>query len=558
LFQHSTKPLILKDLNKNNGIVLSIKDGVVSASGLANVKYGEMIIINTTKGMVLNLEKNTVGIVLFGNDADISVGDKVEATNELMSITVGENMLGRVVDALGDPIDGKGPLNGTNRMSIERKSPGIITRKSVHQPLQTGIKAIDSLLPIGKGQRELIIGDRQTGKTTIAIDTIINQNRTKDAEEIDTYCIYVAIGQKRSTVLNIFNTLERNNALRYTIIVAATASESAPLQYLAPYTGCTIGEYFRDAGKDALIIYDDLSKHAVAYRQMSLLLRRPAGREAYPGDIFYVHSRLLERSAKLNELYGNGSLTALPIVETQAGDVSGYIPTNIISITDGQIFLEKELFYKGIRPAVNVGLSVSRVGSAAQTKVMKEVAGSLKLELALYREVAIFSQFDADIDESTKDILKNGQLLTEVLKQPQNQPLSLYRQVLILYAAINGYLDEVPLNKVAHYQEKLFRYMESNLFYKFHPYLEYIDYLDEFDVTDNPLIDLLDYFTSYLYTLEDASYIKQDKSLDLDALLKDFKVDAAARARAKAKRDPNKRTMSQAIELILKDMHTQN
>jgi F-type H+-transporting ATPase subunit alpha len=478
-----------------------VKDGVVQASGLFKVKAGEMVqfVNKDIYGMALNLEKNTVGIVVFGNDSEITEGDLVQRTGDLMSINVGEDVLGRVVNALGQPIDGKGPISGTRRLRIERKSPGIITRKSVHEPVQTGIKAIDSLLPIGRGQRELIIGDRQTGKTTIAIDTILNQaNINKD--NIDMYCVYVGIGQKRSTILNILNTLSEHNSLHYTTIVAATASESAPLQYLAPYTGCAIGEYFRDNGKSAIIIYDDLTKHAVAYRQMSLLLRRPPGREAYPGDIFYLHSRLLERAAKLNNYFGSGSLTALPIVETQAGDVSGYIPTNIISITDGQIFLEKELFYKGIRPAVNVGLSVSRVGSAAQIIPMKKIAGSLKLELALYREVAIFSQFDADIDDSTKALLKKGQLLTELLKQPQNAPIPVAKQILVLYAGINGYLDSLELSQLNDYETKLFSFVDSEEMDTYRPYLESLDDYPEFDIDNTAITDIVDYFSTYIFT----------------------------------------------------------
>jgi len=417
-----------------------------------------------------------------------------------MSVGVGDAMLGRVVNALGQPIDGKGSIKATHNIHIERKAPGIITRKSVHEPVQTGIKAIDSLLPIGRGQRELIIGDRQTGKTTIAIDTILNQAYI-NTDTIEMYCVYVGIGSKRSTILNLVNVLESKNALRYTTVVAATASDSAPLQFLAPYTGCAIGEYFRDHGKAALIVYDDLSKHAVAYRQMSLLLRRPPGREAYPGDIFYIHSRLLERAAKLNENFGGGSLTALPVVETQAGDVSGYIPTNVISITDGQIFLEKELFYKGIRPAVNVVLSVSRVGSAAQIVPMKRVAGSLKLELALYREVAIFSQFDADIDESTKSLLKKGQLLTELLKQPQNAPLPVHKQILILFAGLNGYLETLDsLAEVSTYEQQLYAFVDSPDMEPFMPYLETLADLRTFDPQDTPLIEILDHFTNYIYT----------------------------------------------------------
>jgi proton translocating ATP synthase F1 alpha subunit len=485
----------------DRGIILSVKDGVVRSSGLPNVRAGEMIKFVGTDilGMALNLERETVSIVVFGNDAEIKAGNSVESTGDLMSVGVGDAMLGRVVNALGQPIDGKGPIMTTHRIHIERRVPGIITRKSVHEPVQTGIKAIDSLLPIGRGQRELIIGDRQTGKTTIAIDTILNQGYI-NTDEIDMYCVYVAIGQKRSTILNLVNVLEDKNALRYTTIVAASASDSAPLQFLAPYTGCAIAEYFRDNGKAALIVYDDLSKHAVAYRQMSLLLRRPPGREAYPGDIFYIHSRLLERSAKLNEDFGNGSLTALPIVEPQAGDVSGYIPTNIISITDGQIFLEKELFYKGIRPAVNVGLSVSRVGSAAQIVPMKRVAGSLKLELALYREVAIFSQFDADIDESTKALLKKGQLLTELLKQPQNAPLPVHKQILILFAGLNGFLDSLDaLAEVSVYEQQLYAFVDSPDMLPFMPYLETLSDLRIFDPEDTPLIDILDHFTNYIY-----------------------------------------------------------
>jgi F-type H+-transporting ATPase subunit alpha len=480
------------------GTVISVKDGVVRASGLQGVSAGETVKIGNIYGMALNLETNIVSIVIFGNDSTVKAGDSVERTKSLMSVQVGEAVLGRVLNALGEPIDGKGPINASTTMRVERKAPGIITRKSVHEPVQTGIKAIDSLLPIGRGQRELIIGDRQTGKTTIAVDTILNQAYVNNDDVIDMYCIYVAIGQKKSTVSNIVTILEQNNALRYTTIVAATAAESAPLQFLAPHTGCAIGEYFRDRGDAALIIYDDLSKHAVAYRQMSLLLRRPPGREAFPGDISYIHSRLLERAAKLNSDFGGGSLTALPIVETQAGDVSGYIPTNIISITDGQIFLEKELFYKGIRPAVNVGLSVSRVGPAAQIVPMKRVAGSLKLELALYREIAIFSQFDADIDDSTKALLKKGQLLTELLKQPQNAPIPVHKQILILYAGLNGYLANLNLSEVSTYESQLFAFVDSPDMLPFMPYLETLGELRSFDPEDNLLIDILDHF-DFLY-----------------------------------------------------------
>jgi len=475
------------------GTVISVKDGVVRASGLQKVASGETVKIGNIYGMALNLEANIVSIVIFGNDSTVREGDSVERTKSLMSVPVGDAVLGRVVNALGEPIDGKGPINTTETLRVERKAPGIITRKSVHEPVQTGIKAIDSLLPIGRGQRELIIGDRQTGKTTIAVDTILNQAHV-NSEEIDMYCIYVAIGQKKSTVANIVTVLEQHNAMRYTTIVAATAAESAPLQFLAPYTGAAIGEFFRDRGNAALIIYDDLTKHAVAYRQMSLLLRRPPGREAFPGDVFYIHSRLLERAAKLNSDFGGGSLTALPIVETQAGDVSGYIPTNIISITDGQIFLEKELFYKGIRPAVNVGLSVSRVGSAAQIVPMKRVAGSLKLELAMYREIAIFSQFDADIDDTTKALLKKGQLLTELLKQPQNAPLPVYKQILILFAGLNGYLADLPVSEIKDYEAQLYSFIDSADSLTFKPYLENLPELKKFDPEDNLLIDILNHF----------------------------------------------------------------
>lgn len=492
-----TKRIDVAARTKDIGRVLSVKDGVVQIHGLASVKAGEMVefVGKNIFGMALNLEKESVGCVVFGDDYRIRQGDKVTKTGDLMSVYVGESLCGRVLDSLGNPIDGKGPITPapTVKMRVERKAPGIITRKSVHEPLQTGIKAIDSLLPIGRGQRELIIGDRQTGKTTIAIDTIINQ-KNSNQDDIDMYCIYVGIGQKRSTILNIRETLEKHDAMKYTVIVAATASESAPLQFLAPYTGCAIGEYFRDNGKHALIIYDDLSKHAVAYRQMSLLLRRPPGREAYPGDIFYIHSRLLERAAKLNEHYGSGSLTALPVVETQAGDVSGYIPTNIISITDGQIFLEKELFYKGIRPAINVGLSVSRVGSAAQIVPMKRIAGSLKLELAMYREIAIFSQFDTDIDESTKRLLRKGSLLTELLKQPQNQPIPVGKQIVILYAGINGYIDNIDLSKVSSFEAQLNAFLDTDEAQIFRPYIDNISDLKSFDPKDNPIIPILEHF----------------------------------------------------------------
>jgi proton translocating ATP synthase F1 alpha subunit len=482
------------------GTVLSVKDGIVKASGLPNIKAGELTYFpkQNLYGMALNLELTSVGIVVFGNDYELQQDDEVQQTNNLLSIGVGFNLLGRIVDSLGHPIDNREKIIPEKILHLERKSPGIITRQSVHEPLQTGIKAVDSLLPIGRGQRELITGDRQTGKTTLAIDTILNQKNVAENEE-QVYCIYVGIGQKESTIYNVFTTLEKNKALDYTTIVSASAGNSAPLQYLAPYTGCVIGEFFRDMGHAALIVYDDLTKHAIAYRQMSLLLRRPPGREAYPGDIFYLHSRLLERAAKLNENFGSGSLTALPIVETQAGDVSGYIPTNIISITDGQIFLEKELFHKGIRPAVNVGLSVSRVGSAAQTVPMKRIAGSLKLELALYREVAISSQFDSDIDDSTKALLKKGLLLTEILKQPQNAPLPLHKQILILYAGIFGFLEDLQLSSVALYEEQLFAFVDSAICEMAKPYLESLHDYQDFSLDNTAITYLVDFFTTLLF-----------------------------------------------------------
>ncbi|MBF0248679.1 MAG: F0F1 ATP synthase subunit alpha, partial [Alphaproteobacteria bacterium] len=410
------------------------------------------------KGMALNLEEDNVGAVIFGDDRTIKEGDTVKRTGAIVEVPIGPGLLGRVVDALGNPIDGKGPIEAVRRSRVEVKAPGIIPRKSVHEPMQTGLKAIDSLIPIGRGQRELIIGDRQTGKTAVIIDTIINQKNVNDAAKDDSeklFCIYVAVGQKRSTVAQLVKTLEDNGALEYSIIVAATASDPAPMQFLAPYTGCTMGEYFRDSGMHAVIFYDDLSKQAVAYRQMSLLLRRPPGREAYPGDVFYLHSRLLERSCKLGDAAGNGSLTGLPVIETQAGDVSAYIPTNVISITDGQIFLESELFYKGIRPAVNVGLSVSRVGSAAQIKAMKQVAGSIKLELAQYREMAAFAQFASDLDPATQKLLARGARLTELLKQPQYTPLPVEEQVCIIFSGVKGYLDNIPIKEVTAYEHAL-------------------------------------------------------------------------------------------------------
>jgi len=437
------------------GQVLSVGDGIARVYGLDQVQAGEMVEFpNGIKGMTLNLETDNVGIVIFGDDRAIKEGDTVKRTGTIVEVPVGKGLLGRVVDALGNPIDGKGPLTDVKRTRVEVKAPGIIPRKSVHEPVQTGLKAIDSLVPIGRGQRELIIGDRQTGKSAVAIDAIINQKTINagDDESKKLYCVYVAIGQKRSTVAQLVKTLQDNGALEYSIIVAATASEPAPLQFLAPYTGAAMGEFFRDNAMHALIIYDDLSKQAVAYRQMSLLLRRPPGREAYPGDVFYLHSRLLERAAKLNEDHGSGSLTALPIIETQAGDVSAYIPTNVISITDGQIFLETELFYRGIRPAINVGLSVSRVGSAAQIKAMKQVAGTIKLELAQYREMASFAQFASDLDASTQRLLARGARLTELLKQAQFSPLAVEEQVASIFAGVRGYLDKIPVNDINRFE----------------------------------------------------------------------------------------------------------
>ncbi|KAJ2085433.1 Alpha subunit of the F1 sector of mitochondrial F1F0 ATP synthase, partial [Coemansia sp. RSA 922] len=450
---------------QETGRVLSVGDGIARVYGLKNVQAEEMVEFSSgVQGMALNLEADNVGIVIFGNDRLIKEGDTVKRTGSIVDVPVGEALLGRVVDALGNPIDGKGPIKTTLRSRAMVKAPGIIPRQSVHEPMQTGIKSIDSMLPIGRGQRELIIGDRQTGKTSVTLDTILNQKRWNDGndETKKLYCVYVAIGQKRSTVAQFVQTLEENDALKYSIVVAATASEAAPLQYLAPYSGCAMGEFFRDNGKHALIIYDDLSKQAVAYRQMSLLLRRPPGREAYPGDVFYLHSRLLERAAKMNKSFGSGSLTALPIIETQGGDVSAYIPTNVISITDGQVFLEAELFFKGIRPAINVGISVSRVGSAAQTKAMKQVAGSLKLFLAQYREVAAFAQFGSDLDASTQFLLNRGARLTEMLKQPQYTPLSVEDQVTIIFAGVNGFLDKVPTARIVEFEQKFIPFVRSN------------------------------------------------------------------------------------------------
>jgi len=438
------------------GQVLSVGDGIARVFGLQNVMAGEMVLFPQAglRGMALNLETDNVGVVIFGSDQAIREGDTVERTGSIVDVPVGDALLGRVVDGLGNPIDGKGPLVGASRMRVEVKAPGIIPRKSVHEPMQTGLKAIDALIPIGRGQRELIIGDRQTGKTAVIVDTIINQKPVNAGtdEKRKLYCIYVAVGQKRSTVAQLVRTLEENGAMEYSIVVAATASDPAPMQFLAPYTGCTMGEFFRDNGRHAVIFYDDLSKQAVAYRQMSLLLRRPPGREAYPGDVFYLHSRLLERAAKMNDEMGAGSLTALPVIETQAGDVSAYIPTNVISITDGQIFLETELFFKGIRPAVNVGLSVSRVGSAAQIKAMKQVAGRIKLELAQYREMAAFAQFASDLDASTQALLARGARLTELLKQPQYRPLPVEEQVVAIFAGVRGYLDKIEIARVGAFE----------------------------------------------------------------------------------------------------------
>ncbi|HKX07231.1 MAG TPA: F0F1 ATP synthase subunit alpha [Stellaceae bacterium] len=440
------------------GQVLSVGDGIARIYGLDKVQAGEMVEFpNGAKGMALNLESDNVGVVIFGDDTGVREGDTVKRTGAIVDVPVGKGLLGRVVDALGNPIDGRGPLTDVKRTRVEVKAPGIIPRRSVHEPVQTGLKAIDALVPIGRGQRELIIGDRQTGKTAVAIDAFINQREVNKAgdEMRKLYCVYVAVGQKRSTVAQIVKTLQDYGALEYSIVVAATASEPAPLQFLAPYTGCAMGEFFRDNGMHAVIVYDDLSKQAVAYRQMSLLLRRPPGREAYPGDVFYLHSRLLERAAKLNDKHGSGSLTALPVIETQAGDVSAYIPTNVISITDGQIFLETDLFYRGIRPAINVGLSVSRVGSAAQIKAMKQVAGRIKLELAQYREMAAFSQFASDLDPATQRLLARGARLTELLKQPQFTPMAVEEQVVSIFAGTRGYLDKVEVANIVRFEQSM-------------------------------------------------------------------------------------------------------
>ncbi|AQZ15498.1 ATP1 (YBL099W) [Zygosaccharomyces parabailii] len=454
------------DANLNEtGRVLSIGDGIARVYGMNNIQAEELVEFSSgVKGMALNLEPNQVGIVLFGSDRLVKEGELVKRTGRIVEVPVGPGLLGRVVDALGNPIDGKGPIDATSYSLAEVKAPGILPRTSVHEPVQTGLKAVDALVPVGRGQRELIIGDRQTGKTAVALDAILNQKNWNngDDESKKLYCVYVAVGQKRSTVAQLVQTLEKRGALQYSVIVAATASEAAPLQYLAPFTGASIGEWFRDNGKHALICYDDLSKQAVAYRQLSLLLRRPPGREAYPGDVFYLHSRLLERAAKMSEANGGGSLTALPIIETQGGDVSAYIPTNVISITDGQIFLEAELFYKGIRPAINVGLSVSRVGSAAQVKALKQVAGSLKLFLAQYREVAAFAQFGSDLDASTKQTLVRGERLTQLLKQSQYSPLAVEEMVLVIYAGTNGYLDNIEVKRVNEFERSFLSYVNTN------------------------------------------------------------------------------------------------
>lgn len=476
------------------GEVISVGDGIARIYGLSFVKAGEMVEFSNSglKGMALNLEKDNIGVVIFGNDRLIKEGDYVTRTENIIDVPIGSGLLGRVVNALGEPIDGKGKLINVKNSLIEVKAPGIIKRKSVHEPVQTGIKAVDSMLPIGRGQRELIIGDRQTGKTAIGIDTIINQrtlNKENPGKEI--YCIYVAIGQKRSTVVQVVEALRKVGALDYTIVVAATASDPAPLQFLAPYSGCAMGEYFRDNGKHALIIYDDLSKQAVAYRQMSLLLRRPPGREAYPGDVFYLHSRLLERAAKMSDADKNGSLTALPVVETQAGDVSAYIPTNVISITDGQIFLETELFYKGIRPAINVGLSVSRVGSAAQVGTMKQVVKSLKLYLAQFREMESFAQFGSDLDDATQHLLNRGKHLTELLKQPQFQPLTVEREILSVFGGVNGYFDKLELSQVLPAEQALFKFAENSKVYA--PLIKNCVY----SYDNRIFIHLLKYFINY-------------------------------------------------------------
>lgn len=477
------------------GQVLSVGDGIARIYGLDKVQAGELVEFESgVKGMALNLEEDNVGVVIFGSDQQIKEGDMVKRTDQIVSVPVGKEMLGRVVDALGEPIDGLGAIKAKEYSRSDVKAPGIIPRRSVHEPMQTGLKIVDSLIPIGRGQRELIIGDRQTGKTAIILDTIINQKKINDAaksEKDKLYCVYVAVGQKRSTVAQVVKTLKDYGAMDYTIVVAATASDTAPMQYIAPYSGCAMGEYFRDHGMHAVIFYDDLSKQATAYRQMSLLLRRPPGREAYPGDVFYLHSRLLERAAKMNDAEGAGSLTALPVIETQAGDVSAYIPTNVISITDGQIFLETSLFYQGIRPAVNVGISVSRVGSAAQIKAMKQVAGTMKLDLAQYREMASFAQFASDLDASTKKLLARGAHLTEMLKQPQYQPLSVAEEVVAIFAGVHGFLDDLPLDKVASFEEKALQEVRAN-----HP--EFLEEISEQKViSENLDKKLQEFYTNF-------------------------------------------------------------
>lgn len=478
------------------GRVLSVGDGIAHVYGLDKVQSNELVEFGSgVKGMALNLEEDNVGVVIFGSDESIKEGDIVKRTDKIVSVPVGKGLLGRVVDALGEPIDGKGPVKATEYSNSEVKAPGIIPRRSVHEPMQTGLKVVDALIPIGRGQRELIIGDRQTGKTAIILDTILNQKHINDqakSEKEKMYCIYVAVGQKRSTVAQVVKTLKDNGALDYTIVVAATASDPAPMQFIAPYSGCAMGEYFRDNGMHATIFYDDLSKQATAYRQMSLLLRRPPGREAYPGDVFYLHSRLLERAAKMNDDEGAGSLTALPVIETQAGDVSAYIPTNVISITDGQIFLETSLFYQGIRPAVNVGISVSRVGSAAQVKAMKQVAGTMKLDLAQYREMASFAQFASDLDQATKNLLARGARLTEMLKQPQYHPMPVAEEVVAIFAGVRGFLDGLPLNCVHDFEEKALNSIRAN-----HP--EYLDEINEKKVISEELeAKLLEFYQNFL------------------------------------------------------------
>ena len=488
------------------GKVLSVGDGIARVYGLDKVQYNEMVEFESgVRGMALNLEEDNVGVVIFGSDESIKEGDTVRRTDKIVSVPVGKALLGRVVDALGNPIDGKGAIKATQYSNSEVKAPGIMPRRSVHEPVQTGLKVIDALIPIGRGQRELIIGDRQTGKTAIILDTIINQKKMNDAAKSDKeklYCIYVAVGQKRSTVAQVVKTLKDYGAMDYTIVVAATASDSAPLQFLAPYSGCAMGEYFRDNGMHAVIFYDDLSKQATAYRQMSLLLRRPPGREAYPGDVFYLHSRLLERAAKMNDKEGAGSLTALPVIETQAGDVSAYIPTNVISITDGQIFLETSLFYQGVRPAVNVGISVSRVGSAAQIKAMKQVAGTIKLELAQYREMASFAQFASDLDASTKQLLARGERLTELLKQPVYHPLPVAEEVVAIFAGVHGYLDKLPVADVKKFEQRAIETIQAS----------YPEYLEEIkqekvisDVLKEKLIQFYDKFLDEFMSEDNAA-----------------------------------------------------